>query len=144
MVLPCVGLHRSIIYNVLWLLFALSFLWFPYIGMVTLPCRQKPARRHAVTWSSNRRESLPDYSKIGELIIICNALRSSIDNRTVCEELHPLYIVPESRLLSVTIGIPSHTVAPPFTVPRSSDESAMIPEIIKVCDQQVQYACSSY
>ena len=63
MMLPCVGLQRSIIYNVLWLLFALSFLWFPYIGMVTLPCRRKPLRRHTAL---RIREPLVDYTKVGE------------------------------------------------------------------------------
>ena len=63
MVLPCVGLQRSIIYNVLWLVFALSFLWFPYIGMVTLPCRRKPLRRHA---APRIREPLVDYTQVGE------------------------------------------------------------------------------
>ena len=43
-------LHKIIIFcrtrfviNLLWLVVATSFIWFPYIGMISIPCRKIPS-----------------------------------------------------------------------------------------------------
>lgn len=37
----------SLVFNILWLTFALSFLWFPYLGMVIFPCRNQRGSLHS-------------------------------------------------------------------------------------------------
>ncbi len=65
-------LPRTVLQNLLWLAFALSFLWFPYIGMVTFPCRRNPASdrkrassRSSYVWGIGGSPAHVDYSKIG-------------------------------------------------------------------------------
>ncbi len=55
--------------NVLWLVFALSFLWFPYFGMWVFPCQQqREHKHHSNSWSKYGPTSqLVDYTTIGEL-----------------------------------------------------------------------------
>ena len=64
-----IPLSRSIIHNLLWLVFALSFLWFPYIGMVTFPCRSSGNQEKLR--ASKYRHTMPverdavEYTKLG-------------------------------------------------------------------------------
>ncbi len=59
----------GILANVLWLVFALAFLWFPYIGMWVFPCQQqREHKHHSNSWSKYGPTSqLVDYTTIGEL-----------------------------------------------------------------------------
>lgn len=59
-----IGVSKNLICNVLWLLFALSFVWFPYIGMTTLPCRHKPALEYK--WTQLISANVPDYYETRE------------------------------------------------------------------------------
>ena len=56
--------QSSIVLNFLWLLFATSFIWFPYIGMISIPCRKgSTSTKYAPPWSQR------DYTGIGKQLI---------------------------------------------------------------------------
>ena len=58
--------QSSIILNLLWLLFATSFIWFPYIGMISMPCRKgSSTSEYSLRWSPNAKF---DYNRISKLI----------------------------------------------------------------------------
>lgn len=60
----------GLIANMLWLVFALSFLWFPYIGMWLFPCQRTVKKhKHTTSWSKyDDPTQLIDYTKLGETI----------------------------------------------------------------------------
>lgn len=81
--LPLISSPRGgLLANAIWLVFALSFLWFPYIGMLVFPCQEKSGdqRHHSSLWSKYDTNELMDYSKIGE----CN--RSALVGYTVGQQ----------------------------------------------------------
>lgn len=80
-----IGVSRNLISNVLWLFFALSFVWFPYIGMTTLPCRHKPDVERK--WTQLISANAPDYHETREypgllLEVLCMLVSFMFNHRT--------------------------------------------------------------
>ena len=58
--------RSGLVSNVLWLIFALSFIWFPYLGMVTFPCRHKDEKaaiaNQGAPWSPYGKPELGNFN----------------------------------------------------------------------------------
>lgn len=56
--------QSSIVLNILWMLFATLFIWFPYIGIISIPCRKgSSSTKYSSPWPQR------DYTGIGKLLI---------------------------------------------------------------------------
>ena len=59
------ALTRSgIVSNMIWLVFAVSFIWFPYFGMVTIPCRDRKTRHSSPWFPCEVKRDTTDYIKL--------------------------------------------------------------------------------
>lgn len=58
--------QSSIVLNFLWLFFATTFIWFPYIGMISIPCQKgSTSTKFPPPWSQRDKR---DYTGIGKLL----------------------------------------------------------------------------
>lgn len=69
--------RTGLVSTLLWLIFALSFIWFPYLGMVTFPCRNSKdsttttASRFSTPWSPYSQQdnhSALNFTATGQLV----------------------------------------------------------------------------
>jgi hypothetical protein len=62
-----------------WLIFATSFIWFPYLGMISIPCQKEPSSNLPfLPWSPGNKDL--DYTSLSMLLPNFNNYADDIKN----------------------------------------------------------------